>query len=115
MLLHLASCVKLAAQHWGRKSTPSVNPYDTIGSAKTKDILLNGLQPGHHGPQPEKTVIRLDRNRLLRNLLVLTGAGVSQRNSQACLEEMLDTRVSVGWVNGRLAELEAQATQVNHS
>ena len=92
-------------------------------AAKTKAILLKGLQPGRHGPacawphadrpQPAETVIGVDRNRLVRGALVLTDAGVSQRDVQGCLAEMLDTTVSLGWVNARLAELERQAEGVN--
>jgi len=45
MLLHLASCVKLAAQHWGRKSTPSVNPYVTFlqGCGLPEDVNNDGV------------------------------------------------------------------------
>jgi len=84
-------------------------------AARTKEVLLKGLEPGRHGPQPEETVVRVDRNRLVRSTLVLSDAGVSQRKIQDCLEEMLDRTVSLGWVNGRLAELERQAEAVNGS
>lgn len=80
--------------------------------ARAKDILWNGLRPGPHGPQPAETVLRVDRNRLLRSTLILTDVGVSQRDIEFCLDEMLDTRVSPSWVNRQLAELEKQAAQV---
>lgn len=84
-------------------------------AAKTEEVLLKGLGPGRHGPQPQETLIRVDRNRLVRGTLVLTDAGVSERDIEMCLEEMLDTRVSPSWVNSRLAELERAAEQVNAS
>lgn len=84
-------------------------------AAKTKKLLLNGLLPGRHGPQPQETVVRVDRQHLVRSTLVLSEASVSQRHIQGCLEEIPGSKVSLGWVNGRLAELEAQAAQVNRS
>jgi len=82
-------------------------------AVKTKAILLRELIPGPHGPQPKATRILVDRNRLLRSTLVLTAAGVSQRDVQGCIAEMLDTAVSPSWVNDRIAELEGRAAQVN--
>jgi hypothetical protein len=78
-----------------------------------KNVLLNGLQPGPHGPHPAEPVIRVDRNRLVRSTLVLTDVGVSQRDIEFVLDEILDTPISTGWVNGQLAKLERQAAQVN--
>ncbi|MBK8986925.1 MAG: hypothetical protein IPM39_12755 [Chloroflexi bacterium] len=39
--------------------------------------------------------------------------GVSQRGVKTCLSEMLDASVSLGWINGELADLEDVAQQVN--
>ena len=80
---------------------------------QTQAILLRELAPGRHGPHPTETVIRVDRQRVVRATLALTAVGVSQRDVQSCLAELLDTSVSLGWVNGQLAALEAQAAQVN--
>lgn len=78
-----------------------------------KKALIEGLEPGPHGPQFREKTIRVDRNRLARGSVVLTGKGVSQRDIGDCLEELLDTRVSPAWVNGELAKREEAAAQVN--
>jgi len=83
-----------------------------IGSAG-EQVLLEGLEPGPHGPQPQESTIQVDRNRLVRGALVLAGEGVSQRGVPRCLSEMLDTQLSPSWVNGELAKAEAAATTVN--
>lgn len=98
---------EIAGEHGVSRQTV----YDIGG--KAKDILLKGLKPPRHGPQPKETLIQVDRNRLVRGTLALTEAGVAQRDIQGCLGEMLDTGVSLGWVNSRLIELEREATQVN--
>lgn len=87
--------------------------YD-IGAAG-EQVLLAGLVPGPHGPQLCEKTIRVDRNRLARSAVVLTGEGVSQRGIARCLAEMLDTALSPSWVNGELAQVEAAATTVNAS
>jgi len=43
-------------------------------------VLLEGLEPGPHGPQPREQKVEVDRDRLVRSTVVLTGAGVSQRD-----------------------------------
>ena len=83
-----------------------------IGSAG-EQVLLDGLAPGPHGPQPQESTIQVDRNRLVRGALVLAGEGVSQRGVPRCLAELLDTKLSPSWVNGELAKAEAAATTVN--
>jgi hypothetical protein len=85
--------------------------YD-IGAAAER-LLAKGLEPGPHGPYPAEQTIRVDRNRLARGMVVLTGKGVSQRGISICLEELLDTRISPSWVNRELAKLEAVAADVN--
>jgi hypothetical protein len=83
-----------------------------IGAAG-EQILIDGLEPGPHGPQPREKTIHVDRNRLVRSAVVLTGEGVSQRGVPRCLSEMLDTDLSPSWVNGELAQAEAAAATVN--
>lgn len=80
---------------------------------KGEAALLAGLTPGPHGPVPESHTVTVDRNRLQRSTVVLTEAGVSQRDIEMCVLEMLDTRVSPAWVNGVLAGVERRAAQVN--
>jgi hypothetical protein len=82
-------------------------------SAAGERVLREGLEPGPHGPQPREPKIEVTRDRMVRSTVVLTGAGVSQRDVQVCLEEMLDSSVSLGWVNGELAKAETKAEQVN--
>jgi hypothetical protein len=52
----------------------------------------------------ERTV-PVDRNRMARGVVTLTEVGVSQRDISHCLAELLDTELSLGWVNAQLAEL----------
>jgi hypothetical protein len=73
------------------------------------------LEPGPHGPCPAEQTIQVDRNRLVRDTLVLTEKGVSQRGISHCLEELLDTRLSASWVNKEFAKLEKLATLVNET
>lgn len=80
---------------------------------KGKGVLVTGLEPGPHGPQPTEKVILVDRNRLARGTVVLSEKGVSQRGVCVCLEELLDTRTSPGWVNAELAKVEQVATVQN--
>jgi hypothetical protein len=82
-------------------------------AAAGERVLIDGLEPGPHGPQPREKTICVDRNRLVRGAVVLTGEGVSQRGVPRCLSEMLDTGLSPSWVNGELAKAEAAAATVN--
>jgi len=82
-------------------------------AAAGREVLMQGLAPGRHGPPPPPTTVRVDRNRLARGSVVLTGAGVSQRDILTCLAELLDTSVSPSWVNAQLAQVEARAGEVN--
>lgn len=76
-------------------------------------VLITGLEPGPHGPHPAGRTIWVDPNRLARGSVVLTGAGVSQRDVSVCLEELLDGKVSPGWVNAQVAKAEEKAAAVN--
>jgi hypothetical protein len=82
-------------------------------AAKGHEVLRQGLQPGPHGPHWDEKKIRVDVNRLRRGSVVLTEVGVSQRDVGVCLAELLDTKPSLGWVNGVLAEVESAAAAVN--
>lgn len=82
---------------------------------KGRAVLVAGQEPGPHGPQPAEKQIKVDRNRLVRGSVVLTAAGVSQRDVTECLAELLDTAPSPSWVNAVLSEVEAAAAQVNQS
>ena len=82
---------------------------------KGKAVLEAGMESRPHGPQVQEKTIKVDRNRLVRGSVVLTEVGVSQRDVVMCLEEMLDTRRSVGWVNGELGQVEQAAAAVNES
>jgi hypothetical protein len=80
---------------------------------KARETLPIVLEPGPHGRQPTEKTIRVDRNRLVRGTVVLTGEGVSQRGVSVCLEELLDTQVSSSWANVELAKVEEKASIVN--
>jgi hypothetical protein len=84
-------------------------------AAKGQEVLRQGLQPGPHGPNWAEKKIRVDVNRLKRGSVVLTEVGVSQRDVRLCLAELLDTKPSLGWVNGVLKEVETAAAVVNQS
>lgn len=82
-------------------------------AAKGVESLRQALEPGQHGPQAQEQQVVVTKNRLQRSVLSLSASGVSQRGVMACLSEILDTPVSLGWVNGTLATLEANAQQIN--
>ena len=82
-------------------------------AAKGKQVLQQELEPGYHGPQAKTETIQVSKQRLRHGVLTLTENGVSQRRVQACLAALLDRSVSLGWVNGELAHLEAAAQQAN--
>jgi hypothetical protein len=82
-------------------------------AAKGREMLEQALHPGRHGPQAKPGEVRVTQNRLQRSVLTLSEQGISQRGVIACLSEMLDTRVSLGWVNGKLTDLETRAQQAN--
>lgn len=84
-------------------------------AAKGQEVLRQGLQPGPHGPHWGEKMVKVDTNRLKRGSVVLTEVGVSQRNVEMCLDELLDTRPSVGWVNGVLSQVEMAAAEVNQA
>ena len=82
-------------------------------AAKGWQVLQQGLQPGPHGPHWAEKTITVDANRLRRGSVVLTEVGVSQREVEVCLGELLDTTPSLGWVNGVLSQAEVAAAEVN--
>jgi hypothetical protein len=82
-------------------------------AAKGHAAMKQGLQPGPHGPQARGQTVQVTKNRLRRGVLCLSEHGVSQRDTTACLGELLDTCVSASWVNGELAKLGTQAEQAN--
>lgn len=64
-----------------------------------RDALIRAMIPGQHGPQPQQRDVVVTKNRLQRSVLTLSELGVSQRGVKTCLSEMLDTNISLGWVN----------------
>jgi hypothetical protein len=84
-------------------------------AAKGRQVLQQGMQPGPHGPHWAEKTITVDINRLRRGSVVLTEVGVSQREVEVCLGELLDTSPSLGWVNGVLSQVEAAAAEVNQA
>lgn len=84
-------------------------------ATKGQEVLRQGLQPGPRGPNWAEKKITVDVNRLKRGSVVLTEVGVSQRDVRLCLAELLDTKPSLGWVNGVLEEVETAAGAVNQS
>ncbi len=85
--------------------------YDIAG--KAKQILATMLEPQPHGPQPGGQTKEVERDRLERGVLSLTEIGASQRGVVFGLSELLDTKVSLGWVNGQISQLEQEAAMAN--
>ena len=77
------------------------------------ELLPLILDPGRHGPTPEPHTVEVTRERLTRGCVVLTEAGVSQRDVAFCLQELLASPVSPSWVNGQLGVLETRAAAFN--
>ena len=44
-------------------------------AATGKRVLVTGMKPMPHGPQPTEKVVRVDRNRLIRGTVALTEVG----------------------------------------
>jgi hypothetical protein len=86
----------------------------TMGAAGW-DILVENMVAGSHGPHPKEKAVWVNRDHLERSVVMLTEAGVSQRDIGKCCEALLDTPVSASWVNAELAKREALAAQVNLS
>jgi hypothetical protein len=82
---------------------------------KGQQVLLEGLQPGPHGPQVGGNTVDVNRNRLVRGSVVLTEAGISQRDVCFCLGELLDSEPSLSWVNAQLSKVQEAAARVNQS
>jgi hypothetical protein len=78
-----------------------------------KALLSQRMGPGRHGKTVEEKVVRANKDRIERAVVVLTRFGVSQRDLPICLEEMLETRRSSSWINAQLAQREALAAEVN--
>ena len=78
-----------------------------------KALLSQGMGPGRHGKTVEEKVVRVNKDRIERAVVVLTRFGMSQRDLPICLEEMLETRRSSSWINAQLAQREALAAEVN--
>lgn len=84
-------------------------------ATRGQQVLLNGLQPGPHGPPLGRPTIQVDRNRLVRGSVVLSEVGVSQRDILVCLDELLDSQPSPSWINAVLTQAEAKAATVNQA
>jgi hypothetical protein len=80
---------------------------------KGKTLLIQGMEPGRHGARIEEKSVRVNREHVERSTVVLTEAGVSQRDISICLEELLETHLSSSWVNAHLAEVEKKAAAIN--
>lgn len=65
------------------------------------------------GPEPSAAVITVTPARLRRAVTLATLVGVSQRDTQLLLEEVLDTKRSAGYVAQVVAHAEALATARN--
>jgi hypothetical protein len=57
-------------------------------AAAGKRVLMTGLLPESHGPGPTEKTVGVDRNRLVRSMVVLTEVGVTQRDISHCPEKM---------------------------
>ena len=108
---------------------PSYRPYGTVTQLKQryeisrqaiyriaekgKGLLSQGMEPGRHGARIVERSVRVNREHVERSTVVLTEAGVSQRDIPICLEELLGTRLSSSWVNAQLVKVETKAAVIN--
>jgi hypothetical protein len=108
---------------------PSYRPYGTVTqlgqkyeisrqaiyriAEKGKALLSRGMEPGGHGARIVEKSVRVSWEHVERSTVVLTEAGVSQRDIPICLEELLETHLSSSWVNAQLAEVEKKAGEIN--
>jgi hypothetical protein len=53
---------------------------------KGKTLLIQGMEPGRHGARIEEKRVRVNWEHVERSTVVLTEAGVSQRDISICLE-----------------------------
>lgn len=99
--------VRLADEYKVKRKTI----YDIATAGKR--VLEKALEPGPHGPQVREKAIVVNRNRLARGSVVLSEAGVSQRDVVLCLQELLDSQVSDSWVQAELSKAEEAAAVRN--
>ena len=76
-------------------------------------VWLEFSQPTVPGPKGKSTVIVVDQNRLDRGIVPLCLAGCSLEGIQVCLEELLDTRRSIGYISQVLQCAQHEAAGVN--
>ena len=76
-------------------------------------VWLDFSQPRGAGPKGKSTVIVVDQNRLDRGIVTLCLAGCSLEGTQVCLEELLDTRRSIGYISQVLQRAQQEAARVN--
>ncbi len=110
---------------------PSYRPYGTVSQLKQKyeisrqaiykiaekgkALLSQGMEPGRHGARIVEKSVRVNREHVERSTVVLTEAGVSQRDIPICLEELLGTSLSSSWVNAQLVKVEKKAAEINQA
>ena len=80
---------------------------------KGKELLSHGMEPGGHGARIVEKSVRVSREHIERSTVVLTAAGVNERDIPICLEELLATHLSSSWVNAQLVKVEKKAGQIN--
>ncbi len=97
---------------WARELAVSRQTIYAMAAAG-RQVLTEHWRVGRHGRAAPETTLRVDRDRLVRASVVLTEVGVSEREVAFCLSEVLDCRVSLGWVNAAVAKVEEAAARLN--
>lgn len=77
--------------------------------------LAEVLAPKGHGPVAKAHGVAVTPGHVLRTIAVLRDCAVSERKIGECLEQILGYTASLGWISGRVSELEQRAAQVNAS
>lgn len=71
---------------------------------KGASSVAEALEPGPHGPTAWSNTIKVTREHLMRSVLVLYESGVSERDTQYCLQQMLGIRPALGWVSSQITQ-----------
>lgn len=82
---------------------------------QARAALAEILKPKAHGPVAKVREVMVTPEHVQRSVLVLAGSAVSERGIQACLEQILGCKPSLGSINATLRRLGQRAAEVNAS
>lgn len=100
---------ELAAKH--KLSRQSISRIER----QARTALAEILEPKAHGPVGKVRRVIVTPDHVERSVLALAGSAVPERGIQACLEQILGCRPSLGSINAMLRKLGQRAAEVNAS